>query len=76
MLANAHAVLDGRQKPAPAQVHDVSGGSYAAGLDIDLDRDNNFDSRIRTLFHGGLFSPVRNDCSRGRQHHLVKRGQS
>ncbi len=49
--ANAYVVLDACKKAALAQVHDVSGGRYAAGLDIELDRDGNFDSRIRTLFH-------------------------
>ncbi len=50
VLANAYAVLDARKKAAPAQVHEVPGGSYAAGLDIEFDRDDDFDSRIRTLF--------------------------
>ena len=49
--ANAYAVLDARKKAASAQVHDVSGGSYAGELDIELDRDDDLDSRIRTLFH-------------------------
>ncbi len=51
VLSNTYAVLDTRKKAAPAQVHDVSGSRYAAGLDIELDLDGNFDSRIRTLFH-------------------------